>query len=107
MPSDKTNRCPDCGELKFRRHKWGGRCTYCGYTESEVMDIEHLRDLRIIRANWSAEGLAMSINRSKAQVYCYERGEMLPSLESFREICKVLDLGAEDVYRLLMLDKKC
>ena len=104
MPTGNPTKCPECGEMKFYSYPWGGLCRYCSLTVSVVIDIELLRRLRIEKANWSAEGLAVTVGRSRSQIYTYERGAQLPSLKTFRDICVGMELTSEEVFKLLRLD---
>lgn len=98
--------CPDCLRQKFYKYRWGGKCKHCGYVDYLVMDCGLLRVYRIEKLNYSAEGLAISIGKSQAQVYAYERAVQLPSLEAFRDLCLALKLSPEEVYDLLQLRKR-
>ncbi len=67
-------------------------------TEFDSKDFgERLKHYRL-KKGLSQENLATSINKSKATISRYEKGELLPDVKDINTICKELEIYEADLY---------
>ena len=77
------------------------KCTVCYYFRMiKIEDIQHRLREEIKSSNISQKELAQKLGINPSTVSKYLRLDKYPSLETFANICEILDISADEVLGL-------